>query len=379
LTLNSAQLEGSFVQWLKKAGFFSKELPKQKPLVDPGDEQAPLADRARSYLAVNCAHCHRNGGGGSARIDLRAEIRLDEMRIQGIRPTLGGFDLTDPRLVAGGDPSRSVVLFRVSKLGQGRMPHLGSEVVDEKGVKLLSSWIASLPKVPCEASSRKEELKALEALSRGDRAAIDRLLASATGALDLLGAIDSLPPELRQISIRRALELGPGLVRDLFERFEAPADRRQRLGAIIKPDRILSLRGDADRGRRLFESSAVQCGKCHRMGEGKETVGPDLSKIGAKCTPDQILESILEPSKVIDPKYTAYVVQTAGGDILSGTLVSRTDTDIVLRNAEKEIRLPADKVQRMMAQKTSLMPEGLLQHLTAQEAADLVAYLASLR
>lgn len=115
------------------------------------------------------------------------------------------------------------------------------------------------------------------------------------------------------------------------------------------------------------------------MGEGNETVGPDLSKIGAKCTPAQILESLLEPSKVIDPKYTAYVVQTTGGDILNGTLVSRTDAELVLRNAEKEMRLPADKVQRMMAQKTSLMPEGLLQHLTAQEAADLVAFLASLR
>ncbi|HVR86320.1 MAG TPA: PQQ-dependent sugar dehydrogenase [Planctomycetota bacterium] len=379
LTLNSAQLEGSFVEWLQKAGVFVKELPKLKPLVDPDDERAPLADRARSYLAVNCAHCHRNGGGGSARIDLRAEIRLEEMRVQGVRPTLGGFDLTDPRLVAGGDPSRSVLLFRVSKLGQGRMPHLGSEVVDEKGVKLLSSWIASLPRVPCETPLRIEDLKALQALFSGDLAAIDRLLASPTGALDLLGAIDSLPPETRQISIRRALELGPGLVRDLFERFEAPADRRQRLGVNIQPDRILSLRGDADRGRRLFASSALQCGKCHRMGEGKETLGPDLSKIGTKCTPDQILESILEPSKVIDPKYTAYIVQTTGGEILNGILISRTDTELVLRNAEKEMRLPADKVQRMMAQNTSLMPEGLLQHLTAQEAADLISFLASLR
>ncbi|HEV3026661.1 MAG TPA: hypothetical protein VG457_03770, partial [Planctomycetota bacterium] len=63
----------------------------------------------------------------------------------------------------------------------------------------------------------------------------------------------------------------------------------------------------------------------------------------------------------------------------SGIVVQKTDAELVLRDAEKELRLPAGSVERTVPMQKSLMPEGLLQHLTAQEAADLVAYLESLR
>jgi putative heme-binding domain-containing protein len=376
LTMNTGQLDPAFVATLRKAGYFSKDLPKLKPLVDPADEKAPLSQRARSYLHVNCSHCHRNGGGGSARIDLRIDLSPEEMRVHDVRPTLGLFDLTDPYLICGGDPSRSVLLFRVSKLGLGRMPHLGSDVVDEKGAALLAAWISSLPQGPSEPATLDRRAKDKADLGR---LSLEALLAAPTGALDLLAKLESLPEADRKAAVTKALALAPGLVRDLFERFEPPSQRRERLGPLIKPERILGLDGDAGRGQRLFASGAVQCGKCHRIGEGKETVGPDLTKIAAKNTKAQILESILEPSKVIDPKYAAYVVQTTGGDVLNGILVSRTESELVLRDAEKETRLPAGQVARMAVQKTSLMPEGLLQHLTAQEAADLLAYLLTLK
>ncbi len=119
LTFNAAQLDRPWpdrdgavdqIEVFQRWGILPKELPRGKPLVDSTDESAPLLERARSYLAVNCAHCHRFGGGGSARIDLRHDIPLEEMRVAGERPTLGAFDLADARIVAGGDPSRSVLL-----------------------------------------------------------------------------------------------------------------------------------------------------------------------------------------------------------------------------------------------------------------------------
>jgi len=91
-----------------------------------------------------------------------------------------------------------------------------------------------------------------------------------------------------------------------------------------------------------------------------------------------LLESILEPSKIVDPKFAGVIVQTASGEVLSAIVVSKSDREVVLRDVEREIRLPAGSVERMVTQTKSLMPEGLLQHLTAQEAADLVAYLESL-
>src|SRR6185503_11226965 len=150
---------------------------------------------------------------------------------------------------------------------------------------------------------------------------------------------------------------------------------RERLGLSIKPEKILALKGDAERGRALFANPGLQCAKCHRVQPGKETVGPDLSKIAAKYTRAQLLESILEPSKTVDPNFVAWIVQLKSGDVLNGIISSRTDAEIVLKDAEKETRVPLSSIERRVQQQKSLMPESLLQHLTAQEAADLLAYL----
>ncbi len=376
LTVNGAQLRSEPLRAFKDQEILSKSIPSPKPLVDPYDENAPLDDRARSYLAVNCAHCHRFGGGGAAKIILLPDVPAAEMNLESVRPTLGMFDLTDPYLVCGGDPSRSALLFRVSKLGQGRMPQVGSEAVDEAGVRLLRRWIAARPEAPCEEAARDARAANRSALSKND---FDRLLSSTTGALDLRAALETLPEPARKEAVRKALGLPPGMVRDLFETFEPPAQRRERLGLTFKPERILELKGDADRGRAMFANPALQCVKCHRIGAGAETVGPDLSKIAVKNTRAQLLESILEPSKKVDPKYAASILQTKSGDVLSGIVISKTETDLVLKDADKETRLALGSVERIVPQLKSLMPDGLLQHLTAQEAADLIAYLESLR
>src|SRR6185436_2176459 len=161
--------------------------------------------------------------------------------------------------------------------------------------------------------------------------------------------------------------------------YEPPSQRRERLGLSIRPEKILGLKGDVARGRALFANPSLQCAKCHRVEAGKETVGPELSKIGAKYNRAQLLESILEPSKTIDPKYFASILKLKSGDVLSGIVVSTTDKEYVLRDADKETRIPLDAVERRAQQVNSLMPEGLLQHLTAQEAADLLSFLESLR
>jgi putative heme-binding domain-containing protein len=375
LTINGAQLDAANLKLLQDLAILPPKIPMPPPLVNPYDESLPLDARARSYLGVNCAHCHRFGGGGAAKILLMHDLPLAETKLD-VRPTLGMFDLTDPYLVAGGDPSRSALLFRVSKLGQGRMPHVGSEAVDEAGVGLLRRWIASLPEAPLEAAARDARSADRSALTRGD---LDRLLSTTTGALDLLAALETMAEPARKEAIRRALERPPGLVRDLFETFEPPSQRRERLGLSIRPERILGLKGDAGRGRALFANPALQCAKCHRVQPGKETVGPDLSKIGAKYNRAQLLESILEPSKTIDPNYVAWIVQLKSGDVLSGIISSRTETEIVLRDAEKETKVPESAIERRVQQQKSLMPEGLFQHLTAQEAADLLSFLESLR
>jgi hypothetical protein len=130
------------------AGLFSKPLPapleKLPRLVDPSDESKSLDRRARSYLHANCSHCHRAFGGGNANFQLLATLDLDETGILGARPTLGNLDIPDPRLVMPGNPDRSMIVHRMSRVGTGRMPPLGSSVVDDEALRLLRTWVRQL-------------------------------------------------------------------------------------------------------------------------------------------------------------------------------------------------------------------------------------------
>jgi len=135
---------------LEHLGVFSKPLPKP-PVELPRlpsyeDEKLGVDERARSYLHANCGHCHMKWGGGNAEFQLLATLDLKDTGTLNTRPGQGNFDLDDPRVIVPGAPERSLVLYRLKKTGLGRMPHVGSNVVDEKAVKLIEEWIKQLPK-----------------------------------------------------------------------------------------------------------------------------------------------------------------------------------------------------------------------------------------
>jgi uncharacterized repeat protein (TIGR03806 family) len=129
-------------------GLFTKplpELPEKLPhLVDYENEKNDLDARARSYLHSNCAHCHIKWGGGNAEFQLIATLDLKTTGTLNTKPGQGTFDLRDPRIIVPGDPDRSMVAHRMAKIGLGRMPHVASTVVDDKGVKLIREWIKQL-------------------------------------------------------------------------------------------------------------------------------------------------------------------------------------------------------------------------------------------
>jgi putative heme-binding domain-containing protein len=389
LSINGPQLNRRFeygdhednqVRTLKQL----KVLPEQfaysnHPLANPyAGSPVKLDDRARSYLQVNCAHCHRFGGGGAALIDLRYDIPIGEMRILNVRPALGGFELPDPYIVCGGDPERSALFYRISKLGRGRMPHVGSDAVDVEGAKMLALWIQDLKEVlPSSdaASARSKERGAL----RGGK--IDRLLETPSGTLQLVHALPDLEPRLRAQALEKGVGHPKEYVRDLFERYADPSRRRKRLGTTFDAAAVLALNGDAERGRRLFtESAGMQCKACHRVGPGEDLLGPELTQIGKKYTRAQLLENIVDPSKTIDPKFATHLVETESGAIIAGLQIREDEKELVLKDAErKEQRIPKASIRRQIVSAKSMMPEFLLQDLTAQEAADLLEFLGSLK
>src|SRR5262249_19648394 len=119
--------------------------PPRVHLTNPYDTTADLNERARSYLHVNCPHCHRFGAGGTADMELRFDISLEQMKTLEVRPAQGTFEIHGAHILSPGDPYRSVLYYRMAKLGRGRMPHMGSEIVDEPGLKLIHDWIRQLP------------------------------------------------------------------------------------------------------------------------------------------------------------------------------------------------------------------------------------------
>jgi putative heme-binding domain-containing protein len=368
------------VRTLKKLKVLAEEFPySNNPLANPYAEgTAKLDHRARSYLQVNCAHCHRFGGGGAALIDLRHDIPIGEMRVLNVRPALGSFGLPDPYIVCGGDPERSALFYRVSKLGRGRMPHVGSDAVDVEGTKMLARWISDLKVVL--PSSEASSIRTHDRTALGGKK-LDRLLETPSGALELVTALPALDPAFRAKAIEQGVGHPQEFVRDLFERYADPSRRRKRLGTTFDPAAVLARTGDAERGRRLFfESAGMQCKACHRVGPGEDLLGPELTLIGKKYTKAQLLENIVEPSKTIDPKYATHLVETEGGAVLAGLKVREDEKELVLKDAErKELKIPKASIRRSAVQSKSMMPEFLLQDLTADEAADLLEYLETLK
>ena len=111
------------------------------------DTNTPLADRARAYLDVNCAHCH-NPAGPAHTSGLDLSWSQDDPSRWGVlkRPVAAGrgsagFEFS----IEPGHPERSILLHRMASTDPGvMMPELGRTLVDERGVALIREWIAGM-------------------------------------------------------------------------------------------------------------------------------------------------------------------------------------------------------------------------------------------
>ena len=386
------------IETLLDLGVLTQRFPdRDRRLSNPSDPLIPVAERARSYLHANCAHCHRENAGGAVNSWMNYELSLDKMSLVRARPTQGAFNLDPAFVVAPGDPFHSVLYYRTSKLGPGRMPHLGSGIVDERGTALLRDWIAGLNDT-ASASGPNASGSAGNRHSRGmlgdfgrelarpepeRRHLIAQSLTSTSDALALMTALSDrkFSQEVSAKILQAAAATTNLIIRDLFERFLPEAERTRKSAGTLDKLAVLSLRGDAGRGRKIFfENPGIQCARCHRVrGEGAD-FGPDLSQIGRKYNRAELLENILDPSKVIDPNYIAYTVISKDGQNHAGLLIKKTADEIILKESEREVvHLSAAEVDRVQPQTISAMPEGLLQNLGPKEVADLLEFLASLQ
>lgn len=135
------------MDYLRLLGIFADAPPagvSKLKLVSSADTMQDLGLRARAYLHSNCSNCHRPGGPTQSTMDLRFSTALTEMNICDSPPLLGTPDIAGARLLAPGDPARSVMLARMQAAGANRMPPLSTNVIDTDGVLLIEQWIRSL-------------------------------------------------------------------------------------------------------------------------------------------------------------------------------------------------------------------------------------------
>lgn len=253
------------------------------------------------------------------------------------------------------------------------MPYLASELVDEAGIALLREWISSLESKFNE--SQWAELKS-ELTSSAPESLATKFAANSSSALMLAHALSEPAiaiPIKEKIATAATKSTNP-LIAELFERF-LPAEARTNLNqSTARPEEILALRGNAQRGAKLLHDSArLSCLQCHQFQSAGRAFGPAFQDAAKKKTREQLLDSILHPSLEIAPEYVLYSVELTDDELLSGIVMNRAKDAITLRDPTgTDHPIPNSKIKSTRPQQLSAMPEGLLNGLSAQDVADLL-------
>lgn len=136
---------------------------------------------------------------------------------------------------------------------------------------------------------------------------------------------------------------------------------------------------DYAQGRNLF--GEAKCFVCHRFANEGGGTGPDLTQVIGRFGPRDLLESIIEPSKVVSDQYAAIVVSTTDGRQIVGRVVNLAGDNMMINtemlDPNKLIGVNRNLVESIAHSKISMMPEGLIDSFTRDEILDLVAYLYS--
>lgn len=265
---------------------------------------------------------------------------------------------------------------------------------DEAAAKLLVE-VASDKQASVQL--RAEAVVGLSASNEKDR---ELLLDMATGSQKELRdeALRSLRGADLSSAQRKRLEVltaAPQSAQELLIRLTQPKGKNGQPDATAQSKvvdrgawlKLLEGPANAQAGERIFfHPSGPGCFRCHQIDGRGGRIGPDLSNVARVLTRERLLESLLEPSKEVAPQFVSYSVERTDGTVFSGVLVGEATvaenatTQRTYADAEgKLIQVAVSAIARSEPQKTSLMPDGLLNTMTRQEFRDLVAYLSAAR
>jgi putative heme-binding domain-containing protein len=134
-----------------------------------------------------------------------------------------------------------------------------------------------------------------------------------------------------------------------------------------------------DNGRKMFTAAA--CYTCHRFGNAGGMTGPDLTGSGGRYSPHDLLDQIINPSKVINEQFAPIIVTKNDGTLMSGVVVNLSGDGVTLNtdltDPNQRVNVDRKEVKSIELSKVSPMPPMLLAMLKKDEILDLIAYVLS--
>lgn len=251
-------------------------------------------------------------------------------------------------------------------------------------------------------SSDRDELavKAMEELKSRDRGAFFKALEAAQNSdsvvrkqaiWELLKDVEGDKAAEWYVRALNELEKNKGVGVDALELLET-AEMRKESGVVealasvkksLESDEDslsvwmpMLMGGDAAKGKQLFESHpAAQCSRCHHIKKNKkgEMAGPNLAGIGARLTPEKLLESMVMPSAEVAAGYGVASYKLQDGSVVSGVLLKEKEDAFVVKAGDDEKILKREDVAEVYPPVSSMPPMGAL--LDKAEIRDLVAWL----
>ncbi len=142
LNLQSDQLGVNQLDFLSQAGYLDQTLQSasQDRLYPLDDDSVSLEQRARSYLHSNCSGCHRDGSALDL-FDVNYRTAFADTNTCDVEPAISDLGVDNARIIAPNNADASVLLLRMERLDEHRMPPLASLLVDQNATALIRDWI----------------------------------------------------------------------------------------------------------------------------------------------------------------------------------------------------------------------------------------------
>ena len=198
-------------------------------------------------------------------------------------------------------------------------------------------------------------------------------------------AVATLSPEQKE-SLKVVLAKEPEKKSALENLGEVFVDRKEKQWTLNELSNYTSehlTNRDFNNGRKMFAASG--CYACHRFNNQGGMTGPDLTTAGRRYSIRDLIDQVVNPSKVINDQFSAVKILTDDGRIHSGVIVNlgvRRDGDMLVLNTDltdpnARVSIDRNTIEQLAISKTSPMPSGLFNRMTKPEIADLIAYLLS--